>query len=112
MTKQELQAMSLKGLAVVYNKHAAKPIKNFSGKKDEAIARVLSVLPKEEKKAKGTGTGTKSQGIGKFIIESLGKNLPIVEIVGLVAETFPGSKTTPACVYWYRSAIKSGRVAA
>lgn len=103
MTKTELQALSLKQLAAVYNQHADKPIKAFSGSKDTAVERVLAVLPKAAMKA-----GAKPRvGSGAFIRECLTKGkLTPAEIIEQVHAKFPTSRATTKDVAWHKNRMK------
>jgi hypothetical protein len=104
MKKSELQAMSLVELTGIYNKHAAKPIKKFSGSKEAAIAKVIGVLPKAS-----SGAGSRPRvGSGEFIREKLraggyGKYAVIVE---LVKKTFPTSRATEKDVAWHANKLR------
>lgn len=97
MTK--LNEMSLKDLTALYNQHAAKPIKAFSGSKAEAIKRVEAVLPK-----KAAAAGAKPKvGSGAYIRELLAaeKKSP-TEIIEALKAKFPGSAATTKDVAWHK----------
>jgi len=95
---KNLNELSLKELTEVYNKHAAKPIKAFSGSKAEAIKRVEAVLPKGK-----DGGGKAKVGSGAYIRELLvaEKNTP-AEIVDKVKAKFPESNCTTKDVAWHK----------
>ena len=61
-----LNDMTLKQLAEVYNKHAAKPIKAFTGKKEDAIARVKAVL----RRADGAKTPSTVVSLGDLRVDA------------------------------------------
>lgn len=108
---KELQALSLKELTAIYNKHADKPIKLFSCSKVEAVKRTFAVMPAPQAETKAPKKeGTKPQGIGRFIMEQLTTGTKVADIVTAVAAKFPDANTKVASVYWYKSAMKSGRV--
>jgi hypothetical protein len=109
---QNLRTMTLAQLTGVYNQYAAKKISKFSCSKDQAIAKVMGVLPKTTAKAaaKSEAKGEKKPrglGIGAYVKELLTKGEKPADVLAAVLKKFPDAKTTMSCVYWYANSMRN-----
>ena len=110
MDKKALNAKSLAELTAIYNEHADKPIKKFSGSKAEAIERVLKVLPKaaKAKNNKGISTSGPRTGVCAWMKAQHVKGVSAVDTFSVLHEHFPEAKTTLKTVRWYFNYLNQG----